>query len=44
MAKWCRGCEASSGGISRKDGTKEFRPLKISCHSNHIVEVKRLHR
>ena len=34
-ANWCGGCEASSEGIMHRDGTKELKPPKNCCHSNH---------
>ena len=42
MANWCSGCEAGSGGIMRKDWTKEFKLPKICCHSNHRYLHQRL--
>ena len=34
-ANWCGGFQAGSRGIMDKDGTKEFKPPKNYCHSNH---------
>ena len=34
-ADWSGGWEAGLGGLMRKDGTKEFKPLKNCCHLYH---------
>ena len=41
-SNWCGGCEAGSGGTMHEDGTKEFKPPKICCHSNHRYLHQRL--
>ena len=41
-ANCCSRCEAGTGGMMQKDGTKEFEPPKSCCHSNHRYLPQRL--
>ena len=41
-ANWCGGCEAGSGGMMHRNGTKEFKHPKNCSHSNHRYLHQRL--